>query len=140
MQNQHQLSNLTGMQQRGGLNMNGLIQQHLGQQQNMYGDNRDIIAALARQQGMNNNGNNFSQPIQQHQHQQAMNYRQQHNNMGFSNHGQVRNLPGHHSSLSLQQALQHRQQQQRQPQKSPFALLQEEHEVRDVLTKYQLIM
>jgi len=114
--------------------MNGLLQQHLGQQPSMYGDNRDIIAALARQQGLNNNnGNNFSQqPLQQHQHQQGMNYRQQHN-MGFlNNQEQLRNLPGPHTNMSLHQALQHRQgqQQQRQSIKSPFALLQEEHEVR----------
>ena len=126
MQNQLQLANLAEMQQRG-LSMHGLLQQQLDQRQQNYGDHRDLISALARQQQGRNSGQNFSRPVQQQQ--QSMNFQQQQSNTGFSNHDQFRNLPGHHANHTLHEALQ--QQQQRQ-QKSPFAVLQEEHEVRCV--------
>lgn len=128
MQNQLQLANLAEMQQRG-LSMHGLLQQQLDQRQQNYGDHRDLISALARQQQGRNSGQNFSRPVQQQQ--QSMNFQQQQSNTGFSNHDQFRNLPGRHANHTLHEALQQQQQQQRQ-QKSPFAVLQEEHEVRCV--------
>ena len=124
--------------------MHGMMQHQLGQrsqQGHQYGDHRDLIAALARQtQG--SSSNNFPP----HQHQNPMNFRRQqqqqhHHQQQRQQHHPHQQQQQHQGSMffsgdqfhrhaAAQQAQSHNQQSNSRSHRSPFAMLQEEHEVR----------